>query len=184
MPAFPLCNQCLGLGYCRDLRTRLVSDRKLDDPEFIRDVRAYARAMNLSRDRWLPWLEDAYRDYPGVIVDANGDPVSLDFSVFETASIRYWFRDLIERETPAHIRPRLRREARERVRILATLLRSVDPVGTCLWGVRTANDHDHPIPTPRPQISSACRHKDRATWSPPEPANDNGAGLSCDELPF
>ena len=184
MPAFPLCNQCLGLGYCRDLRTRLVSDRKLDDPEFIRDVRAYAKAMNLSRDRWLTWLEDAYRDYPGVIVDADGDAVSLDFCVFDTASIRYWFRDLIERETPAHIRPRLRREARERVRILATLLRAVDPAGTSLWGVRTANDHDHPIPTPRPQTSPSCRHKERAAWSASEPANDSDVVERRGDLPL
>jgi hypothetical protein len=178
MPAFPLCVQCLGLGYCGELRSPLVTDAELNNPEFIRDVRACAHSLKITRDRWLVWLEDAYRDYPGMIVDESGEPVPLEFSAFETASIRYWFRDFIERETPAGSRPRLREEARERVRILATLLRAVDPVGAANWGIRAMNDNA--VSAPAVLLSlSYCPHQGRVAFSPPKPANDNK-----DDLPF
>ena len=170
MPAFPLCVQCLSLNYCRKLTCRMVSDAELANPEFIRDVRVYARGLNLTRDGWLHWLENTYRDYPGLIVDAAGGPMTLDLAVFETASIRYWFRDFVGRETPAHIRPRLRTEARERVRVLATLLRATHPRAASLWGIRAANDNaDNGAGA---GAGPSCSHGDRVIRSL-IPANDN-----------
>ena len=180
MPAFPLCVQCLGLNYCRQLASLIVSDAELRNPEFVRDVRTHASRMALTRDGWLPWLENAYRDYPGMIVDASGDPVPLDLSVFETASIRDWFRDFAVRETPAHVRPRLRVEARERVLVLATLLRAIDPKAASSWGIRAANDNARAHPGAATEIG--CPHKDRAAWSP-VPANDNRPD-GRDDWPF
>lgn len=170
MPAFPLCIQCLGLNYCRQLTCRIVSDAELANPEFIRDVRTHARGLDLTRDGWMLWLADAYRDYPGLIVDAADAAVTLDLAVFDTASIRYWFRDFVERETPAHIRPRLRTEARERVRVLATLLRATHPRAAALWGVRAANDNADNIGGAAAEPS--CPYRGRAIRSP-TPANDN-----------
>lgn len=183
MPAFSLCNGCLSQGYCQSLRTRIVTDAELANPEFIRDVRTHARGLKLTRDRWLSWLEDAYRDYPGVMIGDDKEDAPLDLGVFDTASIRYWFRDFIERETPADIRPRLRTEARERVRVFATLLRVMNPRAASLWGVRAANDSEQPVLIQRPLAAQSCRHKDRAVWSPPEPANDNARSSRPHEAP-
>lgn len=176
MPAFPLCTPCLGLGYCRQLRTRLVDDAQLSSPAFIRDVRAYAHALKIGRDSWLSWLEDAYRDYPGLIVNAAGEPVFLDLSVFETASIRYWFRDFACTSCPSDAIPHVNGEAWERVRVFATLLRAVDPSGTAMWGVRPANDNAPPPSPWRPDLA-ACPHRERARFSPLA-ANDNKAPRS------
>lgn len=137
-----LCIQCLTLGYCRRLQAQVVTDADLANPDFIRDVRAYAHSFGFGRDVWLDRLTDLYRDYPGRIVDMNGDEVTLDFEAFEQCeSIADWFREFACTPCPEDVIPRVRREAWERVRVLATILRAHAPERASLWGIRPANDH-------------------------------------------
>lgn len=135
-----LCGQCYLQGYCRRLVSFAATDADLT-PAFLRDLRAYARAMQLTPDAWEQFLAAAYRDYPGRIVDRDGEESNLDTSVFDAPEIRTWFRDMC-RVLPDHVCPRLRREARERYKVLASILRARDPVGTRLWSKPIANDNE------------------------------------------
>lgn len=139
----PLCAQCFTEGFCRYLRVRLVTDAEIANPEFVRDVRAHAFSMGRTRDGWLEFLADAYRDYPGSVVDENGQPVFLDMSVFEFPAVAYWFRDFANTPCPPEVTPHVREEAWERVRVFATILKLLDPWPARMWGVRAANCEPH-----------------------------------------
>jgi hypothetical protein len=135
-----ICVNCLLLGYCRDRKTLIV---KRDDlkSDFIRDVREFAFSLGLTRDAWHETLVNWLRDYRGLIINAKGDPVDLDTSVFETASIRDWFRDTCcTLPTPDGARY-VRVQAQQRFIVLATILRATFPRESLLWGVRAANDN-------------------------------------------
>ena len=95
-----LCPECFLAAYCRRLASRLVSDAELANPDFVRDVRAYAAGLKGGADRWAGSLIDAYCDYPGTIVDADGREAVLDLSVFDKPGIRYWFRDFCKAVPP------------------------------------------------------------------------------------
>ncbi|MCB1680972.1 MAG: hypothetical protein H6858_04105 [Rhodospirillales bacterium] len=103
-------------------RTRLVTDAELGDPAFIRRLRNFCYSLNVSSYQWLDLLTDLYRDYRGCIVDEAGRTVFLNMDVFEIPHIRDWFRDFCCTPCPTHITPYVRGEAKERVRILATIL--------------------------------------------------------------
>lgn len=105
-------------------RTRLVTDSELADPAFIRTLRDLCYSLNVSSYHWLDFLTDLYRDYRGCIVDEVGRTVLLDMEVFEVPHIRDWFRDFCCTPCPPNITPYVRGEAKERVRILATILRA------------------------------------------------------------
>ena len=68
-------------------------------------------------------------------------------SVFETPSIKYWFRDFIGKDPQPITFHHLRAESRPRAIILATVLRAWNPVRASLWGKVIANDH-LPLPSP------------------------------------
>lgn len=150
-----LCPQCFLQGYCRTLRARLITDEELSSPFFLSDVRSYAYRLDISCDVWPGFLTDAYRDYPGTIRNAQGRPVDLDTEVLDAPSIRYWFRDTCK-PVVGNAVPRLRIEARERFRVVATILRARDPAGTRLWGVRAANDEEPQSFAPARLGTSGC----------------------------
>ena len=135
------CTDCIFSGYCRKRRSSLVNDGELRNPEFIRDVRAKANSLNICSDHWLEFLTGLYRDYPGWIMDAGGDEVFLDMEEFELPNIKVWFQEFCCTPCPPHVQPRVRVEARERVRALATILRACFPVEAYFWGRRPANDN-------------------------------------------
>jgi len=134
-----LCAPCFLQGYCSRLIARPVTGAELRNGEFVRDLRLYASQLRIACDRWTNYLIDAYRDHPGIIVTSSGAEIELDTSVFDNPHQRYWFRDFCK-PVPAGVIPHIRREARERVRVMATILRAIDPRGTALWGIRAAND--------------------------------------------
>ena len=134
-----VCVKCSLLGYCNKKPVRLVTDAELSNPQFLKGVRATARALNYSPSDWLDRIYDFYRDFDGMIVDANCEEVYLDLEVFETESIREWFRDWILKPMAEGVRPRLRGESKERIRIIATILRAQFPFDTIHWLV--ANDN-------------------------------------------
>jgi len=105
-------------------RTALVSDDALGDPDFLRSLRAFCFNLHISSYHWHDVLADLYRDYRGCVVDAAGCAVYLDMDVFEIPHIRDWFRDFCCTPCPPNITPYVRGEAKERVRVLATILKA------------------------------------------------------------
>lgn len=116
------CALCIIEDRCE--RTRLVTDRELADPAFIRALRDFCFSLNVSSYHWLDFLTDLYRDYRGCIVDEAGRTVLLDMEVFEVPHIRDWFRDFCCTPCPPNVTPYVRGEAKERVRTLATILQT------------------------------------------------------------
>lgn len=142
------CN-CFPLGYCRNRQSRIVGNRDLANPDFVRDVHDFALALRIPCDAWLDKLTDHYRDLPGCVVDQSGQEVEIDMGCFETDGIRYWFRDWVNTPWSVDYMPKLRAESKPRVIALATILRATYPAESILWGIRAANDNDVP-PTYQP----------------------------------
>lgn len=141
----PLCVTCFGLGYCKKLFSHIVTDRELENPHFREDVRQFARSLNVSPTEWRDYLADLYCHYAGRIVDRNGVESFLAMEEFEVPYVREWFRDWINVEPSASGTTRLRSESRERIRVLATILRATFPEKAFTWGMRAANDNKPPI---------------------------------------
>lgn len=135
------CLACLSSGRCLKKIALTVSDDELRNPKFLTDVRLSARKKNVSSHRWLDYLCSLYRDYDGTIFDHDGKEVLLDLEAFESVQIREWFRSWISAPDAGDKPPRLRSESRERVRLLATILRAAFPGEARLWGVEPANDN-------------------------------------------
>ena len=122
------------------LDSRLVSDEELSNPEFVRAVRAKALNLQIPACLWHDHLVDLYRDLSGVILGSDGSEAYLDMDVFERENIHLWFREFCCRPCPEFVAPRVRAEARERVRILASVLRASYPIEARYWGC-VANDN-------------------------------------------
>ncbi len=153
-----LCVECIGDGYCHRQSAPIVTDAELSNPEFIRDVRDFAFSLEVGPDSWLAFLAEEYREYPGRIVDGSGAEVFVELDNFEVseealfgvdsdlerekARTRSWFRDFCCTPCPPEVRPRVRIEARERARAVATILRARNPAATRMWGVRAANNNE------------------------------------------
>ena len=137
-----LCIQCYSGGYCKNLKSRIVSDRELANPAFVSHVRQTANELELEASEWLDAIYDMYCEYPGCIVDAKGREVFLDLEPFEVPFIREWFRDWACKPAKHGIRLRVRGESRERIRVLATILRARFPERAMMWGVVPANDNE------------------------------------------
>ncbi|MEL7521588.1 MAG: hypothetical protein AAGJ80_08225 [Cyanobacteria bacterium J06553_1] len=136
------CGCCDVLDYCRNIKSQLVNDSELSDPEFIRDVRNFAYDLNISSYRWREYLSNLYRDYKGWIEGPDGREVFLNMRVFEFEHARLWFRQFCCTPTRDHIKPYVRREARPRAKIVATILRASFPDAAAMWGKRAANDNE------------------------------------------
>jgi hypothetical protein len=142
-----LCIQCLSKGYCPKIQTPIISDEELSNPDFVRDIRNFASGLDIDPTYWLETLYNMYCQYPGWIVDRNGQEVFLDLEHFETRFIREWFRDWACQPIAENVRPRIREESRERIRILGTILKAKYPGSAMMWGVRPANDNEPAMPT-------------------------------------
>ncbi len=133
------CIECRILGYCHRKTVRVVTDQELSDPVFLKRVRGTAKALDYSPSEWAEKLSNFYRDFDGAIVNQNNEEIFLDMEVFETEHIREWFRDWVNKPIPPDVRPRLRPESKERIRILATILRARFPFDSIRW--LAANDN-------------------------------------------
>jgi len=137
------CSKCIAVGYCIRVTAKLVSDRELDNPAFIRDLRSYTSNLPVTYRQWRDYIVNEYRDYGGWIAGHYGGETFLDMDVFETPNIDYWFRSFCCTPCADDTTPRLRNEVRERVRVLATILRARNPQVAMLWGrMDAANDNE------------------------------------------
>ncbi|MFC3051795.1 hypothetical protein [Kordiimonas pumila] len=139
-----LCTQCITIGYCTKRKVQLLTDKELANPYMIRDIRAYAYTLNIPYTGWHEYAVNLYRDFRGWIAGPDGKEVLLDTEVFETGNIQYWFRAFCCTPISDDITPYVRGEARERVRVLATILRANNSKAALMWGVRAANDNEKP----------------------------------------
>lgn len=138
-----LCVYCLGLGYCRNRSTPLVTNAELEDEDFRRGVRRTANAEGLDADEWCDWLNDTYRDHQGWVsaeIDGEVIEVFLDMGLFETADATEWFRYFCCTPLDPDARPRLTAVSKERIRVLATILRMRYPVAAMTWSMDVANN--------------------------------------------
>lgn len=152
-------------GFCPLLFTRLVSDKELANPKFIRDVRNFIYSLGLSPKECKQYLTDEYAAFRGVIIDRCGCVIQLDLEIFEVdedtlfkpseekdsahevtlQNNRYtnWFEEWCCTPCPEDVEPRVHKEARERVRVLATILRSRNEGASLRWGKEPpANDNE------------------------------------------
>ena len=130
-----LCCHCLHLGYCRKRKSLIVTDRELENPEFLRDVRTTAASLDILPSEWLEQLYDWLRDYPGRIVNGAWQEMYIRTEELEAPFFREWMRNFL-RPVPANVKPRLRMSARERVRVVASILRATFPKEAMKWGLR------------------------------------------------
>ena len=137
-----LCHHCTRHGFCCNRTAKLFTNKELSKPDMIRDIRAYAYSLSIPYTRWHEYAVNLYRDYQGWICGPGGNEVLLDTEVFEADNIAYWFRAFCCTPCPDDVVPYVRGEARERVRVLATILRAANPKAALMWGVRAANDND------------------------------------------
>ena len=147
-----LCMNCFVQGFCLSKRTQIVTNTEIRDPQFVRAVRATARDQCVASRAWVDSLYDWLRDYPGCFVDKRGQRTELemvhleyaDGAEKEEAPHARWYQDFCNTPCPPDVTPFVRKEAWERVRIIATLLRATYPVRAATWGEVPANDNRPP----------------------------------------
>jgi len=144
-----LCKCCpAALGYCKNIVTPLVTDQELQNPEFVRDVRNFAANLNISSHRFADTLIDMFRDYRGWVsrdgkawevrtrllydLDTDEQINPQDIKRHETKR-EVWFRSFAS-PVPQHIRPYIRVEARDRARVVSTILRTRFSDRARQWG--------------------------------------------------
>jgi len=119
---------------------RLVTDEEIQNPLFRDDVKSFARKLRVPRRKMVDWLVDGYRDADVDIINDEGLAVFVDFEALEegegdlvTTRIADWLKDWLSEPTRQGA-SRLRPEAKERVRLIATLLRAIFPKESVVWG--------------------------------------------------
>jgi hypothetical protein len=154
------CRACLTTKCQGQWRSQAVSDFELNNPDFIRDVRNFVVDLSKRPAELLDFILDLFARLDGCIVDGAHRPIHLSTDIFlpsdedidqgragvVEARIRNWLEETFAAPVPAHITPRVRREARERFRIIATILRAAYPRAAIMWGVRPSNDNEPLIP--------------------------------------
>lgn len=152
--AINLCAECYLQGVCRRTYASVVTESELTVP-FVRDLRRHAHALHIACGQWADFLAESYCNYPGRIVDEAGMEVMLNMDVFEWPGVRYWFRDFCK-PAPDHIVPRVRSVSKQRIIVMASILRAIHPAPASLWGRTIANDVDSVSLTP--VTTTACRY--------------------------
>lgn len=134
---------------------RLVSDRELSNPEFVRDVRDFGFGLSKRPSEWLDFVLELFARFEGCVIDDGGHPVRLNTEIFLPTDkqisdgvgavieyrMRNWFEETFATPVRANVVPRVRCEARERLRVVATILRARFSIEGMMWGVRPANDN-------------------------------------------
>lgn len=134
------CQPCYLVGFCQRRCVAIVNDAEISNPNFVRAVRNHCAALNVPAGKMLDYLADAYRDLDAEITDINGKVIFLDFSPLETdpddadilvhcprgERLRDWFRTMTT-TVPDNVTPYIRGEAKERFRVLATIIIAANP---------------------------------------------------------
>lgn len=139
-----VCTKCLRLGFCRRNTVRVVSDAELAQAAFIEDAQVSIGArLRSSPDNieHIDYLTDLYRDFRGRVIGPDGGEVSLDTELLEGETARSWLREFIRPRGPRERAAYLRSQAKERFRVVATIIRAAFPDDAMMWGVRASNEN-------------------------------------------
>lgn len=134
------CQPCFLRGFCQRRCVPIVNDAETCNPELVRAVRNFCAELNVPAGQMLDYLADRYRDLNAEITDAQGKAIFLDFSPLETdpddadilvhcprgERLRDWFRTMTTAVLD-NVTPYIRGEAKERFRILATIIIAANP---------------------------------------------------------
>lgn len=134
------CQKCFRVGHCLQKAVPVVNDVEIGDPDFVRTIRNFLASLPVTDSEWLEHVHNLNRDLTVAITEGRNWQIDLDMSPLEIdhddedlieacpaeKRLRLWFRDIIKL-VPAHIKPRVRPEAKERFRILATLIIAHNP---------------------------------------------------------
>jgi len=129
------CQLCFLNGVCQRRSVPIVNDAEIGHPDLVRVVRNFCAALNVPAGQMLDYLADCYRDLDAEITDSQGKAIFLDFLPLETdpddadilvhcprgERLRDWFRTMTT-TVPENVTPYIRGEAKERFRILATII--------------------------------------------------------------
>ena len=135
-----LCSTCLDNAYRRARLVMMFTDAEITNPAFIVDFRAFASSLGISPERWPDYAVDLYRDFDGFIRDYEGHLIRLNTQHLEVYP--EWWRDWVNTPVEPGIVPRLRKESKARVRVLATILKIAFPDEAAGWGLAPANDNE------------------------------------------
>lgn len=134
------CQKCFRVGHCLQKTVPIVNDVEIGDPEFVRVARNFLASLPVTDSEWLEHAHNLNRDLTITIIEGANWRIDLDMSPLEIdyddedlieacpaeKRLRLWFRDIIK-PVPADTNPRVRLEAKERFRILATLIIAHNP---------------------------------------------------------
>lgn len=155
---------CLIAGHCPKLHASVVTDAELKNLHFVHDMLSFAQDLGLKPSEWRAYLTQQYASYDGRILGNDGEEEFLDMDLFEVdedllfaannvkgaarqltsanSSIREWFDYWLCRpETQKRIP--FSEQTRERLRVIATILRAQNPKEAQFWGLKgkAANDN-------------------------------------------
>ena len=132
-----LCNECDIKGFCVEIKIEVVKLSDLQNPQYVYDIRDFCFRLGISRDAWLERLTDWLRDFNGQFVDDAGRIVEIDLESFDTASIRYYFRDncCARPNRNGFVHP----NALARFQVMASIIKARFPSVAETWGKRNVN---------------------------------------------
>lgn len=128
--------------YRRRRIVQIVTDEELKNPAYLKGVRDFSSRLNIPANRWLERLIDWYRDFDGFVCDHEFHVIDLNTEYLEVGP--EWYRDWVNTPVPSGVMPRLRKESKPRIRVLATILKTAFPAEAATWGLSPANDNDRP----------------------------------------
>lgn len=127
-------------SFVSERRVAIVNDAEIANPDMVRSIRNFCAAIDVPAGQMLDYLADTYRDLGADVIGDHGLPIFLDLTPLETdpddldllvhckraERIRDWFRTMTT-PVPEHVTPYVRGEAKERFRILATIIIASNP---------------------------------------------------------
>lgn len=128
------------VNYISERRVSIINDTEIANAAMVRAIRNFCAGLDISAGQMLDYLADTYRDLDADIVDKDGFLIFLDLTPLETdpddldmlvhckrsERVRDWFRTMTM-PVPDHVTPYVRGEAKERFRILATIIIAHNP---------------------------------------------------------
>lgn len=143
---------------------QIVTEDELENSLFIADVLNYAQGLQITSDEWREYLTNEYTLLNTCIIDTKGNELFLDMEVFEidddllfaandnkdadeeikkaNKAIINWFEHWLCKPTPKFT-SNLTKLDKERLKVVATILRAANPQRAIMWGIqgKAANDN-------------------------------------------
>lgn len=159
-----LCIRCPMVGYCSHLTAQVVTNDELDNPHFLSDFLRYSQNLNLRPSAWRGYLTEIYSNYNGRILNGDSEEF-LDMDVFEIEddilfeplsvggaakqvsiandAIRQWVDYWLCQSHKPQEKNEMSELTRERLRVVATILKIQNPKEAQFWGLsrKAANDN-------------------------------------------